>query len=91
MRRAIWRKYITLARKWDLRAVRKVDNFIANSNTVKERIRSYYHRDSAVVYPPVDLLERTAYEPGSASDEGYYLVVSRLDPLKRVGVQTQRR
>ncbi len=85
IRRAVWRGYVEWLRKRDLRAMQNVDHLIANSETVRERIRTYYERDSAVVYPPVDLLERTGYIPGTVSDSGsYYLVVSRLDPLKRV-------
>jgi len=84
IRRAVWKAYIQLARKFDLRAAKRVDHFIGNSETVRARIRAYYDRDSSVVYPPVDLLERTGYVPKPANNDGYYLVVSRLDPLKRV-------
>jgi glycosyltransferase involved in cell wall biosynthesis len=84
IRRAIWKRYIQLARKLDLRAAEKVDLFVANSETVRGRIRKVYKRDSKVVYPPVDLLERTGYVLGAEGHDGYYLVVSRLDPLKRV-------
>lgn len=83
-RLAIWRRYIRLVRKMDLAAASKVDSFIANSETVRERIREFYNRDSVVVYPPVDLLDRTRFIPAVACDDGYYLVVSRLDRLKRV-------
>jgi glycosyltransferase involved in cell wall biosynthesis len=85
LRRAVWGRYIRWFRRLDLRAASKVDHFIANSETVRERIRDYYGRESNVVYPPVDLLERTGYIPGTETNGEYYLVVSRLDPLKRVG------
>ncbi len=46
-------------REWmkrlDFEAAEKVDFFIANSETTAERIREYYHRDSEVIYPGVDL------------------------------------
>ena len=85
IRRAIWDRYIKWVRKLELSAARNVHHFIANSETVRERIRTFYDRDAAVVYPPADLLERSGYVPNAVSDDGYYLVVSRLDPLKRVG------
>lgn len=41
-------------RLWDQTAARRVDAFIANSETTRARIRKYYGRDSVVIYPPVN-------------------------------------
>jgi len=41
-------------RRWDLRAEERVDRFVAISRAVRDRIRERYHRDAAVIYPPVD-------------------------------------
>jgi ABC-type amino acid transport substrate-binding protein len=41
----------------DYAAAQKVDFFIANSKTTAERIEKYYDRESAVIYPGVDLLK----------------------------------
>lgn len=66
-------------RTWDQLASQRVDHFIANSNFVKERIKNYYHRDSQVIYPPVDT------ENFYISKElgNYYLIVGRLKPYKK--------
>jgi glycosyltransferase involved in cell wall biosynthesis len=42
-------------RLWDRLASERVDHYIANSETVRHRIRKYYNRDSVVIYPPVDV------------------------------------
>ena len=42
-------------RKEDLKSAESVDQFIANSHFVAERIKRIYGRDSAVVHPPVDV------------------------------------
>jgi glycosyltransferase involved in cell wall biosynthesis len=42
-------------RSYDYSASQKVDYFIANSNNVADRIQKFYHRDSTVIYPPVNL------------------------------------
>jgi len=76
---------LSYLRLWDLTASSRVDEYIAISKIVKERIRSIYHRDSSVIYPPVSL-ERflnIAPVPGS-SKNGYFLIVSRLGGHKRV-------
>lgn len=67
-------------RTWDQLASQRVDHFIANSNFVKERIKNYYHRDSDVIYPPVDT--ENFYISKDLGD--YYLVVGRLKPYKKV-------
>ncbi len=46
--------FVAWMRKLDLKAAKGVDYFIANSTTVAERIRTYYHRDSIVMNPPVE-------------------------------------
>lgn len=41
-------------REWDYTTSKRVDRFIANSNTVAERIARLYGRESIVLPPPVD-------------------------------------
>lgn len=67
-------------RMWDRLSADRVDTFIANSHNVARRIRKHYRRDSAVIYPPV----RTSRFQPSSRDDGFYLVVSRLVPYKRI-------
>ena len=42
-------------RKEDLKSAESVDQFIANSRFVAERIKRIYGRDSIVIHPPVDV------------------------------------
>ncbi|MCX6739974.1 MAG: glycosyltransferase [Candidatus Parcubacteria bacterium] len=67
-------------RSWDQIASQRVDHFIANSKFVSQRIRNYYHRESEVIYPPVDT-ENFYISP---EIDNYYLVISRLKPYKKV-------
>ena len=69
-------------RLWDRLAVERVDSFIANSETVRRRIKKYYQRESTVMYPPV------AVDDFYLSDrpKKYYLAGGRLVPYKRVDI-----
>ncbi|MEE8638196.1 MAG: glycosyltransferase [Candidatus Margulisiibacteriota bacterium] len=69
-------------KKWDLQTAQAVDFFIANSRTVAERIEKTYGRESVIINPPV---ECDFFKP-SALDHDYFLVVSRLNPYKRIDV-----
>lgn len=74
-----------LLRNWDLVACHRPDYYIANSVAVQGRIRKIYHRDSHVIHPPVNV-DRFKV---STVDEGYYLVVSRLNAYKRIDLVVQ--
>ncbi len=65
-----------LLRNWDKRAAQRVNFFIANSNFIASKIKSYYDRDAIVVYPPVDT--ETFYQEPEIEQKGYYLMVGRL-------------
>jgi glycosyltransferase involved in cell wall biosynthesis len=71
---------VKLMRKYDLEAASRVTYFIANSTEVKHRIKTYYHRDSAVLYPPVDT---KMFNLGTGKREGF-IVVGRQVPYKRI-------
>ena len=75
-------------RRWDYRAAQKVTHFVANSQTVAERIRRYYHRESSVIYPPVDT---DYFQPTDhpSERERYFLVVSQLVPYKRIDLAVE--
>ncbi len=75
-----------LFRRWDYAAAQRVDHFIAISTEIQERIKRYYHRESTIIYPPVEVAERFA--PVDARDD-YFLVVSRLVPYKRIDLAVQ--
>ena len=65
---------------WDLKASKRPDFFIGNSQNVKKRILKYYHRDSVVIYPMTDV---NKFKPINKIGD-YYLLVSRIEPYKRV-------
>jgi glycosyltransferase involved in cell wall biosynthesis len=69
-------------RIWDRVAADRVDTYIANSKFVAKRIKKYYHRDSTLIYPPVEL------EKFSIADKAgdYFLIGGRLAPYKRVDI-----
>lgn len=72
--------YLKWLKAWDFKQAQKVDFFWANSENVKARIRKYYHRESEVLYPWVDL---DKFYPNTPKEE-YYLVAGRLQAHKRV-------
>lgn len=69
-------------RDWDLKANKSVDYFISNSENVRKRIKTYYGREAAVIYPPLDSFFSPKENHVAAED--YYLVVSAFVPYKKV-------
>jgi glycosyltransferase involved in cell wall biosynthesis len=69
-------------RAWDLRSNRQVDEFLAISRHVAERIRRFYGREAEVVYPPADT---EFYRPpaAGAAREDFWLMAGALEPYKR--------
>ncbi len=68
-------------RSWDLAASGRVDDYIANSELTRERIRRFYGRDATIIHPPV---ETHRFAPGTPGDR--LLVVSELVHHKRVHI-----
>lgn len=73
--------FLTYIRLWDKMAADRVDQFIANSKVVKERIAKYYKTDSTIVYPPVDVTKFSLRTP-----KDYYFTGGRLVPYKRFDI-----
>jgi glycosyltransferase involved in cell wall biosynthesis len=71
-------------RKWDCKAAQRPDYLIANSTGIQADIKTYYHRDSVVIQPPVDVA-RFAEAPEPHKRRGY-VVASRQVPMKRIDV-----
>jgi len=80
--RLLFRLWSFLHRKWDQQSVRAIDQILANSYQVQSRILHYYHRDSIVLYPPVDTRRFFTIETGN-----FWLSVNRLYPEKRIDLQ----
>lgn len=64
------------------------DAYIAISEAVKQRIKNYYHQDSNIVYPPVDLAKLPPTRNQQLATD-YFLIVSRLVPNKRLDLAVQ--
>lgn len=71
---------LSYIRLWDYYASQRVNTYITLSEYVQRRIEKYYGRDAYVITPPVDV-KKFAVHP---DNDGYYLVVARLVPYKRV-------
>lgn len=73
-------------RRWDLKASRRPNYFIANSSHIQSDIKKYYGRTSAVIHPPVDV-ERFAKTLGK--ERGGFVTVGRLKPYKKTDIIIQ--
>ncbi|HSQ35650.1 MAG TPA: glycosyltransferase [Candidatus Binatia bacterium] len=80
-RRTIIEREISKLRVWDVSSAARVDDFIANSDFVRQRIEKYYRRPATVIHPPVDI---DFFQPGTASQRDYFLLVSALVPYKNI-------
>jgi len=79
-------------RKYDFNQAQKVDYFIANSKEVAGRIQKFYHRDSIVIYPPIELagsnkpldISRDYYLAGGrlVSSKNFDLIIKTFNKLK---------
>lgn len=67
-------------RIWDVVSANRVDTFIANSNYIQRRIFNTYRRDSAVIYPPVDV----DHFELKKEKQDFYFTASRMVPYKRI-------
>ncbi len=83
VRKALAGALLNRLRRQDQASSGRVSHFVAISNTIQDRIRRCYGRDSRVIQPPVDV---DFYTPGDPSQprEDFDLVVSALVPYKRI-------
>ncbi len=86
---------IWFLRKWDLKASKRPDFYIANAENIKNKIKQYYNLDSTVIYPPVEtdrfMIRKNLVKIGPSINSGqvknlgdYYLITSRIEPYKKV-------
>jgi glycosyltransferase involved in cell wall biosynthesis len=73
---------VSWTRLWDLAGVRRVDRWIANSETTAARLRKYYGvAEVTVVPPPVEITAPS--RPGTARGE-HFVTLSTLTEYKRI-------
>ncbi len=85
-----WKKYAFVAflasianhflRMEDFSISQNVDQYIANSEEIAGRIKKFYRRDAAVIYPPVAIVSR----PLEQKKKNYFLTGGRLARAKHV-------
>ncbi len=77
--------FLSKLRTWDYIAAQRPDTIISISNHVAKRCRTYYKRDSEVIYPPFDTEHWDAIvSEANKPEKPYFLTVSRLESYKKV-------
>jgi glycosyltransferase involved in cell wall biosynthesis len=72
-------------RQWDYASAARVDHFIANSSTVKQRIAKTWRRNSDVIHPPVAVENFSSREKA----DDFYLYCGQLVPYKRADIAVE--
>lgn len=81
--RVALRIFVAPLRKWDKKASRRPDFFIANSAHIQKDIKQYYGRDSVVIFPPVDV---NRFQKQSTTKRQGFVTVGRQVPNKRTDI-----
>jgi glycosyltransferase involved in cell wall biosynthesis len=82
LRSIIARQTLHKIRIWDARTPLLVDAFIACSGYIARRIKKTYRRNSAVIYPNVDV---DKFQIGQ-QDGDFYVTASRIVPYKKISL-----
>jgi glycosyltransferase involved in cell wall biosynthesis len=85
--RILMYRYIKMLKKWDRIAAQRPDKIMAISKTVADRCKTNYGRKAEVVYPGFDMNYWSHFpseSEGSRDEQKFYLIVSRLEPYKKV-------
>ncbi len=92
----IGKPYLNHLKKWDYIAAQRPDVLLTLSSSVKHKIKSYYNRDADVIHPPFDYEywkkiknNLSTSQSSSGKREPYFLIVSRLEPYKRIDLVIQ--
>lgn len=67
-------------RRWDLKASKRPDYYIANSTHIQQDIKKYYNRDAHVIFPPVDT---SRFKPLTSKARHGFVIASRQVPQKK--------
>ncbi|MGI5828317.1 MAG: glycosyltransferase [Patescibacteria group bacterium] len=88
-----WQRYLpirvyatlvnTFLRRYDFAAAQRVDQFVVNSENVRNRVRKFYKKDALVVYPPI-AVEAIKKAAKGVKKQNYYLIVSRVVGAKGI-------
>lgn len=75
-----------LLRRWDRSAALSADLYLANSTSVRERIRRVYGIDAELLHPPVMLRPDDELDPVPGLEPGFLLTVSRARGYKNTAL-----
>jgi glycosyltransferase involved in cell wall biosynthesis len=78
--------FVRWMRRMDLDSIKNIDVFIANSTVTQERIKTYYHKPSTIIYPPVNV---NRFTPTPRSERSGYVIWGRHVPYKRFDLAIQ--
>ncbi|WP_010664240.1 glycosyltransferase [Marinilabilia salmonicolor] len=81
IKKRIFDALISHYRKVDYKSANRVNIFIANSKTTSLAIKEHYNRNSDYIVNPPTGVSQKNYK---ANPKDYYLLVSRLEPYKKV-------
>ncbi len=73
-------------RRWDLKASKRPDYYIANSSHIKDDIKTYYGRDAVVINPPVDVAR---FDVPAPKQRLGFVIANRQVPQKRFDLAIQ--
>lgn len=71
-------------RNWDIQASSRPDKIISISKAVQKRVKRFYKRDSALIFPPVTFDVAPKKPKDFYSNEPFFLIVSRLVKYKKI-------
>lgn len=72
-------------KQWEMEAATRPDYYIANSRIVANRLKTAFGVDAIVIEPPIV----TSRFWVSKAPEDYYLILSRLNPYKRIDLAVE--
>lgn len=76
-------------RRWDRRAARSADVYLANSTSVRDRIWRVYGIEARLLHPPVMLRPDDELDPVPGLEPGFLLTVSRARGYKNTALVVQ--
>lgn len=76
---------VNYMRKLDYEAAKNVDIFWANSETTRERVKKFYHREAETIYPGIDIDKFVAEK----HKEDFYFGIGRCIPYKKFDLMVE--
>lgn len=82
--RPFFRLWVMIHKPVDIQSIKNIDCILANSKNVQSRISRYFHRDSELLYPPINVSNYSCKEFGN-----YWISVNRVYPEKQIELQIE--